>query len=149
MDIEKQDPTLSVGVLVFDKDKVLLVRHGEEAGHMSGTYGLPSGRLDPGETEVVAAARELNEETGLRSSSKDFIEYPDNLYFADINRKDGSVIHFSWRVFICKEYGGELEGSEETTPEWVELSKLSTYQLLPNVQKAALEGQKFLVSRMI
>ena len=52
---------IRVGVLVWRDGQVLLVRH-EKAGR---SYWLvPGGGVDPGETLVEAAARELLEETG-------------------------------------------------------------------------------------
>ena len=52
---------IRVGVLIWRDGQVLLVRH-EKAGR---SYWLvPGGGVDPGETMVEAAARELLEETG-------------------------------------------------------------------------------------
>jgi len=60
----------TAGVLVFLGNNVLLVRHGEKAGHMNDTYGVPAGRLNLSESSIEAAVRELLEETGLRTSVK-------------------------------------------------------------------------------
>jgi 8-oxo-dGTP pyrophosphatase MutT (NUDIX family) len=51
---------LSCGVLVTDGERLLL-------GHATGSprWDIPKGLLDPGETPVGAALRELREETGL------------------------------------------------------------------------------------
>lgn len=134
----------SVGILVFQGTKVLLVRHGEAAGHITGVYGIPSGRVEEGETLSVCAVRELFEETGLRSTEDSLSEYPSNIYIADIERKGGEKIHFVWRVFICNNWDGILLGSDETSPDWFEIEKISTLKLLPNVQKAVHDGMKFL-----
>lgn len=47
----------SCGIVVFDKDKVLLVFH--NLGH----YGIPKGHVEIGETEEETAIREVKEET--------------------------------------------------------------------------------------
>jgi len=34
-------PILSAHILIFNQDKVLLVKHEEGAGHINGVYGIP------------------------------------------------------------------------------------------------------------
>ena len=125
----------SVGVLIIQDGKVLLVRHGEDAGHINGTYGLPAGRLEKDENERTAAMRELKEETGLDVLPEDLIEYPSDVWKAEITRKDGSVNTYQIKVFVCKRFSGTLKASRETTPDWVEIAKLDEYNLLPNVKE--------------
>lgn len=56
-------------VVVADPDRqhaaVLLTRRPDNLRRHGGQFALPGGRLDPGETEVQAALRELEEELGL------------------------------------------------------------------------------------
>lgn len=55
-------------IIVNDKGEVLIVR--ESADHASndkaGRYGLPGGRLEPGEVFFETLMREVYEETGLK-----------------------------------------------------------------------------------
>jgi 8-oxo-dGTP diphosphatase len=56
-------PRVGVGVIVVRDGRVLL---GERRGsHGAGTWALPGGNLDFGESVAQCAARELQEETGL------------------------------------------------------------------------------------
>lgn len=112
--------------------KVLLVKHTDKAGHVASVYGLPAGRIQEGESEEVAAMRELKEETGLVVESTDLVKIPKE-WFAEIKRADGTVKHLSLAVFIAVEYSGVVTASDETIPEWIERSQLSNYNLLPNV----------------
>ena len=57
-------PRVGVGVFVLRGGRVLL---GERLGsHGAGTWALPGGHLDFGETIADCARREVSEETGLR-----------------------------------------------------------------------------------
>lgn len=47
---------------------LLLTRRAEHLRHHPGQWALPGGRVDPGETLVAAALRELHEEVGLQLS---------------------------------------------------------------------------------
>jgi ADP-ribose pyrophosphatase YjhB (NUDIX family) len=139
--------TPTVGILVFKEDSVLLVRHEKKSGYSDHVFGLPSGRLEAYETEIDAAIRELEEETGLVTQQKDLVEFPNNFYISKLpNRKDLAEreIVYSWRVFLCQKYSGTLRSSQETTPQWVLIKELSNNYLLPNVENAVEAGQKFI-----
>lgn len=136
----------TVGVLIFKNNKVLLVKHGEKASHVTGSYGFPAGRLEEGETKKQAAVRELLEETGLMTTEDNLEELLLNIVPADIKRKSGEIQRFSITIFMCRHFSGELQETEETIPEWVELEKLGEldleHKLLPNILNAVRAAQK-------
>jgi ADP-ribose pyrophosphatase YjhB (NUDIX family) len=141
--MEDKNIVPSVGVVAFNGNKTLLVRNEEKADHLTGTYGLAAGRLEEGESEIDAAYREFHEETGLIAES--LIEFSDNTYFAAIERKSGEKVNFSFRVFICDVYTGEIHiVDEENTPEWVDVDQLDQLKLLPNIKDAVLKAREFL-----
>ena len=56
-------PIVSVGAVVLDGDRVLLVKRAHEP--LKGQWSLPGGVVELGETLDVALMREVREETGL------------------------------------------------------------------------------------
>ncbi|TCM48028.1 NUDIX domain-containing protein [Kribbella sp. VKM Ac-2568] len=61
MDVDRVD---CVGALVYDEQhRLLVVQRANEPGR--GLWSLPGGRVEPGEDDPTAVAREVAEETGL------------------------------------------------------------------------------------
>lgn len=58
-----EHPRLGVGAVVLHEDRVLLVRRGQPPA--MGTWSLPGGLVDLGETVEDAAVREVAEECGI------------------------------------------------------------------------------------
>ena len=57
-------------VLLVDRSGALLVQlRDDEAVNWPGRWGLPGGHVEPGETVIEAAARELYEEASLRAEN--------------------------------------------------------------------------------
>ncbi len=124
----------TVGVVVFRNEEVLLVRNNAGSQHIDGVHGLPAGRVDSGETNEIAARRELREETGLEA--KEVTELPQH-YLAELTRKTGEKVLMSWIVFLCREYSGELRPkNDETTPIWVNRNNVKDLPLSPNTENA-------------
>jgi 8-oxo-dGTP diphosphatase len=63
---------VTVHLLFFRDDQVLLLRR-FNTGYADGQYSVPAGHLDGGETVLGAAAREAEEETGLRLERRDIL----------------------------------------------------------------------------
>ena len=140
---QKEIPQVdSVGIVIIQDGKVLLVKHGEKAGHKNDVYGTPAGRVEAGEGKAAAALRELEEETGLRAELSDLQELPRG-YIADIERKSGEVVRFNHTVFRCDKFTGELRANDEVTPEWIAVDKISELDLLPNVEDMIKQTQAY------
>lgn len=92
---------LGVSCAVIDEEgRILLSRRGD-----FGTWNLPTGRLDEGETLADAARREAFEETGIECE----IERPVGLYYQQ-GRDRMNVL------FLARPMGGELlQHTDETT----------------------------------
>ncbi|HEV8601438.1 MAG TPA: NUDIX hydrolase [Patescibacteria group bacterium] len=135
--------TKSVGVLIIKDGKVLLVKHGQAARHLNGRYGFPAGRIADSEDERTAAARELLEETGLKTQAEDLKEFPGNYVESTLEMKHGPE-DFAFRVFLAESFAGELKNSDETEPEWIEIDKLGHINALANIRDITLKGWEFI-----
>jgi 8-oxo-dGTP diphosphatase len=61
-------PSVTVDIVVVNREaqpRVLLIRRKKEP--FAGSWAIPGGFVDPGETLAAAAARELREETGVEN----------------------------------------------------------------------------------
>lgn len=74
-------PRVGVGVIVMRKGLLLL---GQRRGaHGAGTWALPGGHLEFGESVEICAAREVEEETGLRLASLRAGPYANDVFDAE------------------------------------------------------------------
>ncbi|MEI8442118.1 MULTISPECIES: NUDIX domain-containing protein [unclassified Mesorhizobium] len=90
----------AVSVALLRGDRVLLVKRGQAPS--LGLYAFPGGRVEIGESEAEAAARELFEETGMRARNLQPLE----VFMIDAER-DGKAITYRLQVFSGEDIGGE------------------------------------------
>jgi ADP-ribose pyrophosphatase YjhB (NUDIX family) len=117
----------SVGVVVFDEDKVLLV---VKANHPNAAYQLPGGQIEPGESDVDAASRELSETTGLHAKAAELIKIQGK--WEAVIEKDYGKALFPMACFRATDYTGQIAQTPSARPEWVEISRLKDLTLNPN-----------------
>lgn len=78
--------------MVGDDGRMLLIRRGTEPAR--GTWSVPGGRKEPGESDPEATVREVREETGLE------VVVADLLGIVERDAPDGSV--YVIRDFACR-----------------------------------------------
>ena len=126
----------SVGVVILKDGKILLVREEEASQKLTGMYGLPAGKVEPGEPLKKTAKRELEEETGLVAELNDVKEFDGNYFEAEVDLKKLGHKYFFWTVFKVGKFSGELRPSDATTPGWYSMEELEDLdregKLLPN-----------------
>ncbi len=96
-------------VALDDGGRILLHRRAD-----NGFWGLPGGKVDPGESVSAAVVREVSEETGLRVSVVRLTGvYSDPAVRVVAAYPDGRVIHYVNLTFLCRVEGGEPAVSGE------------------------------------
>lgn len=107
-------------VVVDDAGRLLLVRRGRAPA--LGTWSLPGGRVEPGETPEQAAAREVAEETGLT------VEV--GALLATVELAAGFRVH----DFAARVVGGSLSaGDDADDARWVDPADLDRLELSPGL----------------
>ena len=113
-------PVVAVGAIVFDDNRVLLVRRGQPPSQ--DLWAIPGGRVQLGETLQEAAEREILEETGIRIKAREPV------YTFDYIERDGAScprFHYVIVDLIADCVGGELRaGDDAADVRWVSEAEL-------------------------
>jgi 8-oxo-dGTP diphosphatase len=118
-------PIVGIGVVVFKGNTVLLVRRGKAPS--VGSWTLPGGAQELGETAEDAARRELMEETGLRVGTLHFAACVDS-----IRRDPEGRIQFHYTILDFAGWwqsGEPVAASDVTEVVWAPLDGLERYRL--------------------
>jgi len=134
MDIEKKKVGAGCGVLIVRDGKILLGRrHFDPAKadselHGEGTWTMPGGKLEFGESFEDCAKREVAEETGLQLN---------NLKVICINNDKNKSAHFVTIGLFSDDFSGELkvmEPDEIVEWQWFSLDNLPSPLFPPSVK---------------
>jgi 8-oxo-dGTP diphosphatase len=118
-------PLVGVGAVVFRGEEVLLVRRGQEPA--LGSWSLPGGLVEVGETLEAALQRELAEETGLTITILGLSAVLERIF----HDPEGKVsYHYVLVDYACDYRAGELRpGSDITAARFVPLEDLGQVDL--------------------
>jgi len=122
-------PVVSVGAVIVDGDRVVLIKRGHEP--LKGAWSLPGGVVEIGETLHDALRREVREETCLDVEVGAVLEVLDRIS----RDADGRVeYHYVIVDYRCRVVGGTLAcASDADAARWVSRSDLPDYELTPTV----------------
>jgi ADP-ribose pyrophosphatase YjhB (NUDIX family) len=124
-------PVAAAIAVVVRGDRLLLVRRSQKPD--AGRWGFPGGKIEPGETIVAAALRELAEETGVAA---DAVEV---LTAVDVIRRDGETLHhYVLAAVLCRWRHGEgVPGSDAHEAAWFDLAAIAGLAKSPDVERVA------------
>lgn len=124
------------GVMIKRGDKILLGHRNTDAEkassalHGEGTWTMPGGKLDFGETPIEGVSREALEETGLKLSKN-------SLKLISVTNDMVPDAHFITLGFMSEVLEGEpavMEPDEITEWKWFDINSLPT-PMYPSSQK--------------
>ena len=131
----QQLPKLGASACVWKDGKVLLV---QRAKPPLGLWSLPGGRVEFGETAVVAAKRELLEESGVTADLTAFI----GLYEVIL---DKPAYHYAIACYGGVWRSGEARASSDALEaRWLAPAGLDSLDFAPNVREAIARAQTLL-----
>lgn len=98
----------SAGIsIILNKKKILLVH--PTNSRWTGTYGIPKGGIDPGETFIDAAIRETFEEVGIKVPKNKLGPLFVNPYFNNKGTKYKEIYYFEYHISSINEIGLKSE----------------------------------------
>ena len=100
--------------IVNEKGEVLCAQRGQ--GDLKGKWEFPGGKIEKGESDAEALAREIREELGIQVAVKELI---------DENYCEYSKANVNLKVYKCSYISGEINDVEHQSLKWVEGKKLS------------------------
>jgi 8-oxo-dGTP diphosphatase len=123
-------PRPAASAVVLRGASVLIVERGK--GALPGTWSLPGGHIEPGETARGAAARELFEETGLTVALNGLVDVHD----AIIRNGEGELTaHYVLLVFWGRsEEGTPMAATDVRDARFVPISDLGSYRMTPGAE---------------
>ena len=133
-------PIVGIGVVVLRDASVLLVRRGKPPN--VGSWTLPGGAQEVGETAEAAARRELLEETGIEVGPLQLAGTVDSI------RRDAEErvqYHYTIIDFCARWAAGEPQaGSDVTEAVWAPLDGLEAFDLWSEAYRVIANSRRLL-----
>jgi ADP-ribose pyrophosphatase YjhB (NUDIX family) len=125
-------PIAAALAIVLRGERMLLVRRSHRPD--AGRWGFPGGKIEPGETVIAAALRELEEETGVAA------EPVEVLTAVDVIRRIGETLHhYVLIAVLCRWTAGEgAPASDAHEIGWFDLATVRTLETSPDVERVAV-----------
>jgi mutator protein MutT len=123
--------------------EILLLQRSYNDDFMAGKWCLPGGKIEAGEQPLIAAKRELFEETGIDNNQ--IIEF----FPLTTIEKDDCIIHYFEAILEDGEPLMVLDNEEHFRYEFTTISKLDRYDLLLDLGDVIANNLQSLLSDML
>lgn len=128
-------PRVGVGAIVIKDGTVLLIKRGNPPNQ--GTWAIPGGMVELGETLQEAAEREIREETGLTIRAKTPVYVFD---FIDKDPAGRLRFHYVIVDLVAEFVDGELRAADDAADaRWFSAAELDELDLSANTRKLLKE----------
>ena len=107
---------------IVQNGRILLIR--KKRGFGAGKMNAPGGKIEDGESPAAAAARELEEEIGIRPQQLQLL--------AEIDFHNDGVHEMHVYVFRSRAFEGTLRETEEADPKWFPVSDIPYDEMWPD-----------------
>jgi ADP-ribose pyrophosphatase YjhB (NUDIX family) len=121
-----------VGAVVVRDGALLMVRRGH--GPAGGTWSLPGGRIEHGETAAEALVREIGEETGLTVVCGPFVGW------AELIEPDAHVVVLDFEATVLGDDRPHA-ADDAAEAEWVPLDRVVDRRLSPGLVEFLADHQ--------
>jgi len=118
-------PIIGVGAVVWHQDHVLLIQRGKEPN--IGSWSIPGGAQELGETVRDAVCREVMEETGVKISSPILVDTVDLIAHTE---EDKVEYHYTLIDFVAVALNPDISlGGDAADAKWVKVNEVTNYNL--------------------
>ena len=135
--VQPSHPQLAVSAAIFRDGKILLVRRARSPA--KGSYSLPGGRVEFGETLHAALHREVAEETALK------IEIVDLAAWREVMPGTGGGGHYLIMSFAARWTSGEVVLNDELDDyRWLAPDTVGELKMTSGLQEVILSARRLL-----
>jgi 8-oxo-dGTP diphosphatase len=115
-----------VGAMI-DKDGRYLITQRPQTASLPLLWEFPGGRVEPGETDGAALARELGEEIGIEVEVQDRVIHVEHAY---------ASYDIDFCVYRCRLVSGPVQHLRVHAHRWVRPEELDQYEFPPADEKS-------------